>query len=81
MVMYVSPLLFTSTGADAFVNAVLINQGRPRQSISNTLDPTMLDTAMSPLPAEEQHVVRMCTPIYILIIFIRKTLDTFVGWF
>lgn len=53
IVIYVSPLLFTSIGADAFVNAVLINQGRPRHSISNTLDPTMLDIAMSPLPAEE----------------------------
>lgn len=54
------------------VNAVLINQGRPRHSISNTLDPTMLDIAMSPLPAKEQHVVKMCTPILYFINNLHK---------
>lgn len=45
-----------------FINAVLINHGTPRHSISNTLDPTMLDIAISPLPAKK-HAVKMCIPI------------------
>lgn len=54
MAVYVRPLLFTSMGPDVFMKAVFINQGIPKQSISNTLDPTMLDIAMSPFPVKEE---------------------------
>lgn len=54
MAVYVKPLLFTSMGPDVFMKAVFINQGIPKQSISNTLDPTMLDIAISPFPVKEE---------------------------
>lgn len=54
MAVYVKPLLFTSMGSDVFMKAVFINQGIPKQSMSNTLDPTMLDIAMSPFPVKEE---------------------------
>lgn len=63
MAVYVKPLLFTSTGPDVFMKAVLINQGIPKQSISNTLDPTMLDIAISPFPVNEEIQISLCNCI------------------
>lgn len=45
-----SPELLTSTGLLVSTKAVLMNQGRPRHSMSKTLEPTMLDMAMSDFP-------------------------------
>lgn len=56
MAVYVRPLLFTSMGPGVLMKAVLINQGIPKQSISNTLDPTMLDIAISPFPVKEIQI-------------------------
>lgn len=52
-----SPELLTSTGLMVSTKTVLMNQGRPRQSISNTLEPTMLDMAMSALPDEQKALL------------------------
>jgi len=57
--VYVKPLLFTSMGSDVFMKAVFINQGIPRHSISNTLDPTMLDIAISPFPVKQEVQVSL----------------------
>lgn len=57
--VYVKPLLFTSMGSDVFMKAVFINQGIPRHSISNTLDPTMLDIAMSPFPVKQEVQINL----------------------
>lgn len=54
MVVYVKPLLLTSMGPDVFMKAVFINQGIPKQSMSNTLDPKMLDIAISPFPVKQE---------------------------
>lgn len=51
--MKTSPVLFTSTGLLVSTKAVLMNQGRPKHSMSKTFEPTMLDMAMSALPGEE----------------------------
>lgn len=59
-------------GADPFINAVLINHGIPRHNISNTLDPTMLDIAISPFPTKEKHIVKMCLPILYFINLHKK---------
>lgn len=48
--MKTSPELLTSTGLLVSTKAVLMNQGRPRHSMSKTLEPTMLDMAMSDFP-------------------------------
>lgn len=45
-----SPVLLTSTGLFVSTKAVLMNQGKPRHSMSNTLEPTMLDMAISAFP-------------------------------
>uniref|UniRef100_A0A182NWY4 Uncharacterized protein n=1 Tax=Anopheles dirus TaxID=7168 RepID=A0A182NWY4_9DIPT len=48
-VEYVSPFEMTLTCEPGLMIAVWMNHGSPRQiSISNTFDPTALDTAMSP---------------------------------
>lgn len=82
--MYVSPLLFTSTGADVFINAVLINHGTPRHSISNTLDPTMLAIAISPLPATQKGTLLRCADQYCILLMRcigKNTGYFFVSWF
>lgn len=54
MEMKTSPVLLTSTGLLGSTKAVLMNQGRPRHSMSKTLEPTMLDMAMSAFPDEQK---------------------------
>lgn len=56
--MKTSPLLLTSTGLTVSTKAVLMNQGRPRHSMSNTFEPTMLDMAISAFPdGRKTHVL------------------------
>lgn len=54
--MKTSPELLTSTGFLVSTKAVLINQGKPRHSMSKTLEPTMLDMAMSDFPDRQETV-------------------------
>ena len=50
-----SPLLFTFTTLPGCTMAVLINQGRPKQTkMSKTLLPMAFDTAISPWPEYQQ---------------------------
>lgn len=55
MDMKTRPLLLTSTGLLVSTKAVLMNHGRPRHSMSNTLEPTIFDMAISAFP--EKHNV------------------------
>lgn len=52
--MKTSPVLLTSTGLLVSTKTVLMNQGRPRHNMSKTLEPTMLDMAMSAFPDEQK---------------------------
>lgn len=52
--MKTSPELLTSTGLLLSTKAVLMNHGRPRHSMSKTLEPTMLDMAMSDFPDRQE---------------------------
>lgn len=54
--MKTSPVLLTSTGLLVSTKAVLMNQGRPKHSMSNTFEPTMLDMAMSAFPGGEKGI-------------------------